>query len=159
LDERKKTPRKNMKTLDELINSSGIKHFKASEVLLPGRGFPSEKQWPNIIGALRLADDLRERWGSAVKVVSGYRSPEYNAKVGGSKKSMHMEFRALDLQPANGKIEAFQKLTEEVIAEHRKRGTNVGFGLYDSFIHVDTGAPTGTNRTWDERSAAKKQKK
>jgi hypothetical protein len=70
-----------------------------------------------------------------------------------------MEFRALDLQPTNGKIEAFQKLAEEVVAEHRKRGTNVGFGLYDSFIHVDTGAPTGTNRTWDERSAAKKQKK
>lgn len=147
-----------MTTLDQLLKSAGIKHFKASEVVLPGRGFPTEKQWPNIVGALKVADDLRERWGSAIKVVSGYRSPEYNAKVGGSKQSMHMEFKALDLQPANGKITEFQKLAEEVVAEWRKKGVNVGFGTYDTFVHIDAGANTGKNRTWDERSKSKKTK-
>lgn len=142
-----------MSTLDEVLRSAGIKHFKAAEVVLPGRGTPSEKQWPNIVGALRIADDIRERWGSAVRVLSGYRSAEYNAKVSGSKQSMHVEFRALDLQPANGKIAEFQKLAAEVVAEWRKRGVNVGFGTYDTFVHVDTGAPTGRNRTWDERSS------
>ena len=41
-------------TLEETLKGAGIKHFKATEVVLPGRGSPSEKQWPNIVGALRV---------------------------------------------------------------------------------------------------------
>jgi uncharacterized protein YcbK (DUF882 family) len=140
-----------MTPLDAYLRQAGIKHFRASEVVHVGKGFPTESMWPHILGALRLADKIREAWGAPVRVVSGYRSPEYNAKIGGSKKSMHMEFRALDLRPAAGDMSKFIGLCANLVHEERKAGVNVGFGTYDTFVHIDTGAGTGRNRTWDER--------
>jgi uncharacterized protein YcbK (DUF882 family) len=140
-----------MTPLDAYLRQAGIKHFRASEVVHVGKGQPTEAMWPNILGALRIADDIRAAWGKPVRVVSGYRSREYNTRVGGSEKSMHMEFRALDLQPVNGEIKPFQTLVARIVSEHRQKGANVGFGMYDTFVHIDTGAPTGRNRTWDER--------
>ena len=40
---------------------------------------------------------LRDSFGCPIYVSSGYRSPELNAAIGGSKRSQHMEGRALDL--------------------------------------------------------------
>ena len=140
-----------MSPLDAYLRQAGIKHFRASEIVHVGKGFPTEAQWPNILGALRLADKIRAAYGSAVRVVSGYRSPEYNAKVGGAKRSMHMEFRALDLQPVDGLISDFTRICDKLVHEERKSGVNVGFGMYDTFCHIDTGAGSGRNRTWDER--------
>ena len=40
---------------------------------------------------------LRDALGCPIHVSSGYRSPELNAAIGGSKRSQHMEGRALDL--------------------------------------------------------------
>jgi uncharacterized protein YcbK (DUF882 family) len=137
--------------LDAYLKAAGIKHFRASEIVHVGKGFPTEAQWPNILGALRLADKIRDAYGSAVRVVSGYRSPEYNAKVKGAPKSMHMEFRALDIQPVDGGITDFAQICGKLVHDERKAGINVGFGMYDTFCHIDTGASTGKNRTWDER--------
>ncbi len=140
-----------MSPLAVYLKAAGIRHFRASEIVLPGRGFPTESMWPNILGALRLADKIRDAYGSAVRVVSGYRSPEYNAKVKGAPKSMHLEFRALDIQPADGDISRFIDVCAKLVYDERKAGVNVGFGQYDTFVHIDTGAGTGKNRTWDER--------
>lgn len=140
-----------MTPLDAYLRSAGIRHFCANELVQAHKGVPAPALWPNILGALRVADDIREAYGAPVRVVSGFRSREYNAKVGGSKKSMHMEFRALDLAPASGAIEAFRPFAEAAVFAARKAGANVGFGQYDTFVHIDTGAPTGKNRTWDER--------
>jgi len=40
---------------------------------------------------------LREAFGCPIYVSSGYRGPELNRAIGGSKRSQHMEGRALDL--------------------------------------------------------------
>ena len=40
---------------------------------------------------------LRDAFGCPIYVSSGYRSPELNAAIGGSKRSQHVEGRALDL--------------------------------------------------------------
>lgn len=53
-------------------------------------------------------DAIREAWGSAIIVTSGYRCPELNEAVGGSKTSAHVTGYAADLQPKNGKIEEFK---------------------------------------------------
>jgi zinc D-Ala-D-Ala carboxypeptidase len=45
-----------------------------------------------------VLDPLREGTGAAIKVSSGYRGPELNARIGGAKKSQHMEGRAADIQ-------------------------------------------------------------
>lgn len=45
----------------------------------------------------------------AIRISSGYRSPELNKAVGGVKNSAHVEGYAADLQPVNGKQNEFEK--------------------------------------------------
>jgi len=47
--------------------------------------------------AINIFQPLRECLGVPIYVSSGYRSPELNKAIGGSKRSQHMEGRALDL--------------------------------------------------------------
>lgn len=45
-----------------------------------------------------VLDPLRESTGAAINISSGYRGPELNARIGGAKKSQHMEGKAADIQ-------------------------------------------------------------
>lgn len=47
--------------------------------------------------AEHIFQPCRDHFGCPIYVSSGYRSPELNAAIGGSKRSQHMEGRALDL--------------------------------------------------------------
>ena len=47
--------------------------------------------------AERVFQPCRDHFGSPLYVSSGYRSPELNRAIGGSKRSQHMQGRALDL--------------------------------------------------------------
>jgi len=47
--------------------------------------------------AINIFQPVRECLGVPIYVSSGYRSPELNKAIGGSKRSQHMEGRALDL--------------------------------------------------------------
>ena len=58
-------------------------------------------------------DELREAWGSAIKVTSGYRCPKLNKAVKGSSTSAHLAGYAADLQPVNGKMAEFKKFVKE----------------------------------------------
>lgn len=54
-----------------------------------------------------ILDPLREKYGKPIKVNSGYRCPELNKAVGGSKTSQHMKGLAADItvgSPKNNKI-------------------------------------------------------
>ena len=53
---------------------------------------------------MRRADDLRERIGVPLVVLSGFRCPTHNTKVGGVPRSKHMEGDAVDLGPMNHDI-------------------------------------------------------
>lgn len=48
-----------------------------------------------------ILDPLREAWGGPLRVTSGYRCPELNKSVGGSKTSSHMTGYAADIQPVD----------------------------------------------------------
>lgn len=45
-----------------------------------------------------VLDPLRENTGAPINISSGYRGPELNARIGGAKKSQHMEGKAADIQ-------------------------------------------------------------
>lgn len=45
----------------------------------------------------------------AIRISSGYRSPELNKAVGGVRNSAHVEGYAADLQPVNGKQDEFER--------------------------------------------------
>lgn len=68
---------------------------------------------------IRLLECIRAEWEEyceryslgtpAIRVSSGYRSPELNKAVGGVKNSAHVEGYAADLQPVNGKQDEFER--------------------------------------------------
>ena len=68
---------------------------------------------------IRLLECIRAEWEDycnqhslgtpAIRVSSGYRSPELNKAVGGVKNSAHVEGYAADLQPVNGKQDEFER--------------------------------------------------
>ena len=63
-------------------------------------GTPYPEEWADRWAALStLLDQIRDAWGGPLRVVSGYRSPAWNARVGGAKASQHMEGKAADICP------------------------------------------------------------
>jgi hypothetical protein len=60
--------------------------------------------------AVNVLQPVREHYGRGVKVNSGYRSPEVNASVGGSKTSDHCKGQAADIEipgVANAELAAY----------------------------------------------------
>jgi hypothetical protein len=88
--------------------------------------------------ALALEELTRQvKGGSPFYITSGYRSPSHNARVGGARNSYHMRGRAFDIARSSiPNVLSFLELAA-------KNGF-VGFGKYNSFIHIDT----GSGRTW-----------
>lgn len=93
---------------------------------------------------------LRQELDKPLRVNSGYRSPDHNAKVGGAKASMHLEF-ATDIAPTG-------ELSPEILQEIYTMADEFGFsglGKYDTFIHLDCRDFIGrTPARWDYRKAA-----
>lgn len=93
---------------------------------------------------------LREALGAPISIMSGYRSPERNAEVGGAPKSQHMEGNATDLQCKTKTPLEMYNMVEKLIKEGKmKQG---GLGIYDGWIHYDT---RGARARWDERTKDK----
>jgi len=153
------------KRLQSALEDAGVQHFGAGEFGQlthaewdgPGFKLPDPPKLQRIVPTAQLADAIREQWGSAIKIVSGYRPPEYNEMVGGAPKSQHKAFRALDIRPVDDgfKTVDFLDLVRSVVAGARVAGWNVGLGLYwasrGRFAHIDVGAETGFNRQWEKR--------
>jgi hypothetical protein len=81
-----------------------------------------------------ILDGLRERFGP-ININSGYRTPAYNAKIGGAKASQHMLGTAADTGYERGvKLEDAAKYAQWLGAG--------GIGVYSvgdgNFVHVDT---------------------
>ena len=89
---------------------------------------------------INFLNPLREAWGSAIKVTSGYRCDKLNNMVGGSKTSSHMIGYGVDLVPANGRIKDFKKfiifymkdkMFDQCIDEKSGKTEWVHIGLYN----------------------------
>lgn len=87
----------------------------------------------------RALDRLRDRFGGPLRVVSGYRSPQHNAAVGGAVGSLHMKGLAVDIDTSGLNAARLAKLLDLA----RQEGF-AGVGLYRSFVHLDR----GPRRVW-----------
>lgn len=92
-----------MTPAEQRARSLILKHFKPEELLVncdkPGNFHPPAQIVHNIDCVATLADHMREDLGFPIRISSGFRSPEYNRKAGGTKLSQHQLWRALDLVP------------------------------------------------------------
>jgi zinc D-Ala-D-Ala carboxypeptidase len=84
--------------------------------------------------ALDRLQKLRDTLGVPVILVSAYRSPEHNRRVGGATRSKHMEGVAFDVNMTNHNPAEFERAARAV--------GFTGFGYYprSGFMHIDTGA-------------------
>lgn len=92
-------------TLEELTRSDTAER----------EGIPNDPD-PGALEHLRalcatLLDPLREAIGRPIRVNSGYRGPALNARIGGAKKSQHLEGKAADIQsPGMSVLDLFKTI-------------------------------------------------
>lgn len=139
----------------KLLDYHQIRHFNAAEVLYlgashydPGHdGFdlnelPPLYLWANIIPTLQGADQIRERLGVPVYILSAFRGGLYNSAIGGHPNSNHKLFKALDLATRETTPQILARVAMEVRTEGIYTG---GLGTYDWGVHIDW---QKQNRTW-----------
>ena len=87
-----------------------------------------------------LLNDVSDKFGDAqtLHIISGYRSPESNAKLaaasnGVAKHSMHMDGKAIDIRIPGKNLVHLHK------AAMSMRGGGVGYYADSQFVHMDTG--------------------
>lgn len=106
-------------TIAEMVHSS------TAEKLNIGNNPPLPVR-VHLTETITLLESIRSEWGAycevhnlgtpAIRVSSGYRSPELNKAVGGVKTSAHVLGYAADIVPMNGKQEEFEHFIAEVFA-------------------------------------------
>lgn len=84
---------------------------------------------------LTLAEEVRAFEGGPVTVNSGCRCLTYNRSIGSSDGSQHPKGRAADLAVKDPKA-TYKHLDEKYPGKY-------GFGLYDTFVHVDSRSGPG----------------
>lgn len=134
------------------FDAQGFRHFGAGEftryfgAVRKGvkNSTPPRKLWKNLVPTLRIVDELRASFGKPCRVLSSYRSPDYNRTVGGAALSQHLQFNALDIT-----IDGVSALAVyDRLLQWRREGRFVGgLGYYPSsgFVHIDT---RDYNATW-----------
>lgn len=135
-------------------NLPDIQHFEWHEFLIKGSSNarhqlntdPPPELWPNVIALARVLESFRNAIGEQVILTSVYRSPAYNAAIGGSNRSQHMAFTAADFQVSVGGNTGDWA---DILKRLRQQGAfEGGIGIYRSFVHVDT---RGSRADWDKR--------
>ena len=124
------------------------KYFNLEEFLTSStarqKSIENMPSWEIVEHLLELAyflDDLREDWGSGIRVSSGLRIEALNKAVGGVPTSVHKIGYAADINPANGKYEAFvaflkewlkDKNFDQCIEEKKGKTRWIHIGLYNN---------------------------
>ncbi len=132
--------------LHELLAEREIIYFQPDELLVMGsmhdaggarNELPPYELLKSLADVARIADGLRRACGFPLQVVSAYRSETYNQAVGGVNNSQHRLGTALDLKPISSL--RMDRLENVASALWEQKWWNGGLGIYDTFVHVDTG--------------------
>lgn len=120
--------------VSELEYSDTAKKYKIDNTI------PDELEY-NTKRLLLFIQDLREKWGSGIRISSGYRCPILNKLVKGSKTSAHLTCNAVDMYPCNGKFEEFKEFIvaylsdknfDQCIIEKSGKSQWIHLGLYNN---------------------------
>lgn len=78
-----------------------------------------------------ILQKIRNHYGKAVNINSGYRTPAYNKKVGGATYSQHLYGTAADIRITGVKPKDLAAYIETLMPNYG------GIGIYKNFVHVD----------------------
>ena len=122
----------------------GLEEFLESSTALKNKikNYPSWEDIEHLHELALFLDELRDAWGSGLKVTSGLRRKWLNDKIAGaSKTSVHQIGYAADIVPVNGKMDEFidfvkewakDKMFDQIIVENSSKSRWVHFGLYNN---------------------------
>ena len=122
----------------------GLEEFLESSTALENKikNYPSWEHIEHLSELALFLDDLRDAWGSGLRVTSGLRRKWLNDKIAGaSKTSVHQIGYAADIVPVNGKMDEFidfvkewakDKMFDQIITEYSSKSRWVHFGLYNN---------------------------
>jgi uncharacterized protein YcbK (DUF882 family) len=110
------------------------KNFNLSEFNKHGFAL-NETVLRNIQALANNLQVLRDEVNKPIKITSGYRSPEHNAKVGGVKSSRHITGEAADFKIAGMTPKEVAAVIEKLIAAGKME--EGGLGTYSTWVHYD----------------------
>ncbi|QHB38831.1 endolysin [Flavobacterium phage vB_FspS_hemulen6-1] len=114
----------------KITTNFSLEEFKCKD----GSDIPNDVL-KNIIELANNLQVLRDYLGVSITITSGYRSPKYNAKIGGVKNSQHPKGKAGDLKTKEFTPKQVAEAIEKLIKEGKmKQG---GIGIYPNFTHYD----------------------
>ncbi len=86
---------------------------------------------------------LRDEINRPIIIISGYRSPKYNRKIKGARKSQHMLAKAADIVVRGMSPKEVKEVITSLIRDGKMHPG--GIGLYTTFTHYDV---RGRNARW-----------
>ncbi|MGE0363075.1 MAG: D-Ala-D-Ala carboxypeptidase family metallohydrolase [Vicinamibacterales bacterium] len=96
-----------------------------------GTPYPHEWRQTRAVAVAKAFEALRAAVGLPLVVLSGYRTPRHNTRIGGARNSQHVQGRALDLLPPKGWTVLQLAAVARTIPAIR------GLGFYRTFLHID----------------------
>lgn len=127
----------------QVASASGLARLAPNGLLKQRESVDTACLKPGLVRSLKQAE---AHFGKKLVITSGYRSPAYNRKVNGARKSMHMQCAAADIQMAG--------VSKWELANYfRAQPGRGGVGTYcnTQSIHVDV----GPERDWNWRCSRK----
>ena len=124
--------------MGDITNNFSLREFRCKD----GTDVPDELR-ENIILLCENLQILRDHIGKPIRIISGYRSPKYNRRIGGARRSQHMTAKAADLRVSGMTPHELKQAIETLIKEGKMM--KGGVGLYTTFTHYDV---RGRNARW-----------
>jgi uncharacterized protein YcbK (DUF882 family) len=112
-------------------------HFRLKEFdCRDGTPYPEAWIADRLLPLCEALETLRAIIARPLVVQSGYRTPEYNRKIGGARHSEHCQGRAADLSVRGTmSVPALATMIRRLIAEGQI--PDGGVGQYPTFVHYD----------------------
>lgn len=111
----------------------------------------------DVIDHIQRLQKFREWYGRVMIINSGYRTEEYNRKVGGASQSQHLYGIASDIALPMAEFAGYNKARQNEFLNNVKNkwyqlcqedGLGGGVGFYNTFFHLDS---RNTQAFWDSR--------
>jgi uncharacterized protein YcbK (DUF882 family) len=137
--------------MDDITENFSLHEFACQD------GTPYPQEW--ITDRLRVIcaglEVVREAWGGPLRVISGFRTVEYNEarrrqSAGVAKNSQHIYGRAADVAPLFATPSEVDRLHRLTLSLYRdgKLPMLGGLGIYPGWIHFDIRPNTGHLAQW-----------